>query len=146
MVKKRKTVQSSACRFNKCDRPRVAKGCCRAHYQKHKQRICSVRHCHKFVPKTNRLFKYCSNHQSGKNKRQIMPSGERKKKSDAKKNTRNNKNKKKLEFECPICFQCDGHETALDPCGHIVCSICTCKISRCPFCRKLIHRELRLFK
>ena len=48
--------------------------------------------------------------------------------------------------ECPICLQDDGHETALIPCGHVVCNMCTSKISRCPFCRTLIHRELRLFK
>ena len=151
----KKQNKQTICRINKCDRPRVAKGCCRLHYRSLKERICTVSKCHRFVPKKQcnkgAKRKYCSYHQSPKMRRlltRLVCWRKNRNRNSVQSKTSGSPARKttSTEFECPICFQGDGHETALIPCGHVVCNTCTSKISRCPFCRRLIHRELRLFK
>lgn len=45
------------------------------------------------------------------------------------------------------CFMCLDRsiEYVFIPCGHTVCSVCSERISSCPFCRSAIHQRFKLF-
>jgi len=49
------------------------------------------------------------------------------------------------EGMCKVCFEVEV-ETVLGPCGHeIVCSKCAAKLDKCPVCRKVITRVIRVY-
>ena len=45
---------------------------------------------------------------------------------------------------CQICLVNES-DTALSPCGHIVCSNCASKITKCPTCRQNITNKMPLY-
>ena len=54
--------------------------------------------------------------------------------------------------ECPFCFE-HSRDTALIPCGHVLCSMCveaSCPTSKkqkrvCPVCRQPVTQTMRVF-
>jgi len=46
--------------------------------------------------------------------------------------------------ECVICFD-RARDTALVPCGHLLCSTCAGSLDTCSMCRQLVTQAMKLF-
>ena len=46
--------------------------------------------------------------------------------------------------ECNICME-NQSDTALVPCGHLVCSNCSVIVDKCPFCNKNFEKTIKIF-
>ncbi|KAJ3689238.1 hypothetical protein LUZ61_018402 [Rhynchospora tenuis] len=51
----------------------------------------------------------------------------------------------KAAWSCRICLNSEV-DTAMVPCGHVLCSQCSSSVRRCPFCRAHVSQKMKIFR
>lgn len=51
----------------------------------------------------------------------------------------------KTAWSCRICLSSEV-DTAMVPCGHVLCSRCSASVQRCPFCRAYVTQKMKIYR